>query len=69
MLRLRRKCQETLVRLKKISKESNENSLEERSQAGISQKEMLYPKQEKITDSRNIQETRNNYSILQELLT
>ena len=47
MLRLRRKRQETLARLKKISKESHENSLEERSQAGISQKGVLYPKQER----------------------
>ena len=54
MLRLRKKCQETLAKLKKISKENHENSLEERSQAGISQKGMLYSKQEKIMDSRNI---------------
>ena len=60
MLRLRRKRQETLARLKKISKESYENSLKERNQAGISQKEVFYPKQEKIMDSENIQETRNN---------
>src|SRR5688572_2586929 len=62
MLRLRRKRQETLVRLKKISKESHENSLKECSQAEISQKGVRYPKQEKITDSENIQETRNNNS-------
>src|SRR5688572_8282464 len=64
MLRLRRKRQETLARLKKISKESHENSLEERSQAGISQKGVHYPKQEKITDSGNIQKTGNNNSKL-----
>src|SRR5688572_20411557 len=64
MLRLCRKRQETLARLKKISKESHKNSLEVHSQAGISQKEVLYPKQEKITDSGNIQEIRNNKSKL-----
>src|SRR5687767_10011617 len=64
MLRLRRKRQETLARLKKISKENHENSLEERSQAEISQKGVLYPKQKKIMDSGNIQETRNNNSKL-----
>src|SRR5688572_29232070 len=64
MLRLCRKRQETLARLKKISKESHENSLEERSQVGISQKGVRYPKQEKITDSENIQKTGNNNSKL-----
>ena len=58
MLRLRRKRQETLARLKKISKESQENSLEF-GQIGVSQKVVLSHR-ENLTDSRNIQETKNN---------
>ena len=53
MLRLRKKCQETLVRLKKISKESHEASLGKHRQVGISQKEVLYSKPRDITDFRN----------------
>ena len=102
MLRLRRKRQETLARLKKISKESQEispkNGIEGsryRSNSikfAISEKEVfqygsnsikfatlgkyfLYEEQENLTDSGNIQETKNNkttipnYHTLQELLT
>ena len=64
MLKLRRKRQETLARLKKISKESHETSLDNEEGLGISQKGVRYPKEENLTDSGNIQETRNNNSKL-----
>src|SRR5688572_21428967 len=66
MLRLRKKRQETLARLKKFSKESHEEySLEkERRQSGISQKGVLFTKSRVTTDSGNFQETKNNNSKL-----
>src|SRR3990170_7166595 len=59
MLRLRRKRQETLARLKKISKESCETSHEVEGPVGVSQKMTLPLKSENFTDSGNIQETKN----------
>src|SRR5688572_8554616 len=65
MLRLRRKRQETLARLKKFSKESHEEySLEERGVSGITQKGVLFTKSRVTTDSGNFQETENNNSKL-----
>ena len=64
MLRLRRKRQETLARLKKISKESHKTSFNNDDSLGVSQKGVLSPKEKNLTDSGNIQETRNNNSKL-----
>ena len=64
MLRLRRKRQETLARLKKISKESHETSLDNEEDLEISQKGVRYPKEENLTDSENTQKTRNYNSEL-----
>ena len=64
MLRLHRKRQKMLARLKKISKESHETSLDNEKGLGILQKGVRYPKEENLMDSGNTQETRNYNSKL-----